>query len=542
MSWPNSTLLKRLKFAAAVALVVGVASIVVWLVAQRADNRNSLYLFNAETTANAQSLESYFRQTAQRLGHIQKVAAEDPLMLVASPLHHARIAAGPMPGLVQVAWVPVAGDTHAWQTDDVGGPQVPAETFLADARRAAIRADFVGPELYFYGGQAESDPAFIGLVLAWAPAGQNGAIAVLLDAEAVFEDWLVHTSPWVALRIVHDERVLFTRGELDASVPEQWQRQVPIRLPGGAQLVLHQAPLPATTRLMTAPATSMLPLLGLVISVLMGTLAYENARARHRAKSAERAEQELDRMNRDLERLVEERTVDLRTVSDSVAHDLRNPLNAIAANVELVRYRFREGLGREGDEILQRIPRSIGQITAILDRLLGLSTLSHAEFERQPVDLRSLAREVFNELIVAEPPPPVDLELGPLGEVQADPLMTRLLLMNLLNNAIKYTRDQSQRTITVSCEDQDGETVYCVRDNGQGFEEESARRLFEAFQRLGQSKSVEGFGLGLTIAARVVHRHGGRIWAKGERGSGAAFFFTLAPPPDGGAPPTGEAS
>jgi light-regulated signal transduction histidine kinase (bacteriophytochrome) len=264
---------------------------------------------------------------------------------------------------------------------------------------------------------------------------------------------------------------------------------------------------------------------------------FENGRAESRALAAEAAEQKLADLNRDLEQQIAERvreladrSADLETITDSVAHDLRNPLNSISVNTQLLQQQFRDALGEEGLAALQRTTSSIKRMTEILDRLLGLSVLSHSIFNRQHIELGGIVRDVFRELHSTEQPPTVQLFVDDVPKVNADPILVRTLIMNLLSNAIKYTREKANRRIAVSYDLREGVACYCVRDNGIGFDPQSAERMFRAFERLDGNHESDGLGLGLDIAARVVKRHGGRIWAEGKRGEGAAVYFTLEPP------------
>jgi signal transduction histidine kinase len=172
-------------------------------------------------------------------------------------------------------------------------------------------------------------------------------------------------------------------------------------------------------------------------------------------------------------------------------------------------------------------------MTEILDRLLGLSVVSHATFKPEELDMEAVITDVFEELSAPEQPPPVELEVRELPQADADPTLVRTLVTNLLSNAIKYTRDKPLRRIEVSADRQDGAVVYCIRDNGVGFDPDSRERMFQAFERLDGTREEDGIGLGLDIAARVVRRHGGRIWANGKPGDGAAFYFTLQAAADG---------
>jgi light-regulated signal transduction histidine kinase (bacteriophytochrome) len=166
-------------------------------------------------------------------------------------------------------------------------------------------------------------------------------------------------------------------------------------------------------------------------------------------------------------------------------------------------------------------------MTNILDRLLGLSEVSHATFIREPVDMSELVREIAEDLSGAEVPPPVRFEIAELPDAFADTTLVHMLLTNLLSNAIKYTRSRAVRIVTVGVLAEDDEDVYFVADNGIGFDQDHADTIFGAFNRLDKASSSEGVGLGLTIAHRVVERHDGRIWAEGRVGAGAIFYFTL---------------
>jgi signal transduction histidine kinase len=292
---------------------------------------------------------------------------------------------------------------------------------------------------------------------------------------------------------------------------------------------------------MRSKASDTILVLGLIISILMGFLTFESARARRRASQAVAAEREVLRLNRDLEVIIDkrteqlrQRTADLQTITDSVAHDLRNPLNSISINAQLLESQVRRGEFGEGSlKALGRIQPCVQQIAGILDRLMGLSELSHETFEPGRLDMHGLFIEVFETLQAAEPPPPIRFTIADdLPPAHADETLVRMLVMNLLGNALKYSKDRDERRIDVDFEVVDGVTVYSVSDNGIGFDSARAARLFTAFERLADSNRFEGSGLGLTIVQRVVHRHGGRAWGQGEPGTGALFRFTLQADPE----------
>jgi len=368
-------------------------------------------------------------------------------------------------------------------------------------------------------------------------AGQGPAyLLAVVDSQESFERLLLDESPGYAISVFWDDVLLFRRGETAAGLPESWTREGMIRTSlGSLWRVVHQ-PTRELAESHNTPALTAVLWSGLAIAVLVGLLLFENGRAESRATAAESAERKLADLNRDLEQQIAERvreladrSADLETITDSVAHDLRNPLNSISVNTQLLQQQFRNELGEEGLAALQRTTSSIKRMTEILERLLGLSVVSQSIFEREEIDVRTIVGEVFEELSSTEQSPPVQLVAEDLPKASADPVLVRTLIMNLLGNAIKYTREKPSRRIDVGSVIQDGVDVFCVRDNGIGFEPESAEKMFRAFERLDGHGEKDGVGLGLDIAARVVRRHGGRIWAEGRLGEGAAIYFTLEP-------------
>ena len=362
----------------------------------------------------------------------------------------------------------------------------------------------------------------------YMPTRRDGACLVaVVDADESFRRMLLDESPGYAISIFWNDVLLYRRGEAAPDLPANWTRTGMIRTSLGTLWQVAHQPTQELAESHDTPALAAVLGTGLAIAVLVGLLTFENGRAQSRAMAAEAAEQKLADLNQDLERQIAERvreladrSADLETITDSVAHDLRNPLNSISVNTQLLQQQFRDALGEEGLAALRRTTSSVKRMTEILDRLLGLSVVSHSIFNRQEMDLGEMVRDVFRELSSTEQPPPVELVVEDLPRVAADPTLVRTLIMNLLSNAIKYTRDKAERRINVSYEREESAVCYCIRDNGIGFEPESAERMFRAFERLDGNGESDGVGLGLDIAARVVKRHGGRIWAEGRRGEG----------------------
>jgi signal transduction histidine kinase len=371
--------------------------------------------------------------------------------------------------------------------------------------------------------------------------GMTGRLIALVNAGQALEQMLADESPGYAIRVYQGDTLLYQRGEAAQAAPAIWTRDGIIRTSLGALWRVEHRPTDLLVATLDSPAIDLILLLGLFISILLGTLLYENSRARLRAAAAEAAEVELAELNRNLEETIADRTqqlrnrtADLQTLADSVAHDLRNPLNSLSVNAQLLEERARHELSPESTRVLDRFMPSVSQMANILDRLLGLSEVSHATFIREMIDMRDLVREIAEDLSGAEVPPPVRFEVAELPDAFADTTLVHMLLTNLLANAIKYTRSRASRIVTVGFLAEDDELVYFVADNGIGFDQDHADTIFGAFNRLDKASSSEGVGLGLTIAHRVVERHDGRIWAEGRVGEGATFYFTLA---EAGSPP-----
>jgi len=240
-------------------------------------------------------------------------------------------------------------------------------------------------------------------------------------------------------------------------------------------------------------------------------------------------------LNAELERRVQERTaqleaanLELEAFSYSVSHDLRGPLFSVDGFSRLLMEDYRHALDEMGLQHLVRIRRGAQRMGQIIQDLLKLSSLSRGDLELAQVDLSRLCGEVLGELQHADPGRRVVLSIQPEVFVSADYNLLRSALENLLGNAWKYTSRCAEALIEVGeFPAAPGERIFFVRDNGAGFDMASMDRLFKPFQRLHSAGEFEGTGIGLAIVNRVIQRHGGRIWAQGELGRGATFYFTL---------------
>jgi signal transduction histidine kinase len=238
--------------------------------------------------------------------------------------------------------------------------------------------------------------------------------------------------------------------------------------------------------------------------------------------------------NAELEWRVRERTLELEAAnkeleafSFSVAHDLRSPLTVTFGHAEFLLEDYVPQLPREVIEHLHDIIAAAEQMRRLIDGLLRLSRLGRQPLSRQLIDVASLVREVVNELQKALGGRQVAVHVGELPACIGDQALLRQVVANLLSNAFKFTGTTKNPFVAVSGWVEGNERIYSVQDNGTGFDMKQAENLFGAFQRFHKSDQYEGTGIGLSIAARVVQRHGGRIWAESEPGRGATFRFSI---------------
>jgi PAS domain S-box-containing protein len=242
------------------------------------------------------------------------------------------------------------------------------------------------------------------------------------------------------------------------------------------------------------------------------------------------AEQEIKQLNDELRQRaaqLEQANQELESFSYSVSHDLRAPLRAVDGYVRILQEDCGEGLDAEGRRLLNVVSSEARRMGKLIDDLLAFSRLGRQQMQLTTIDLTDLARTVFDHLVADAPGPTPRLELKPLPSAEGDPAMLRQVFVNLIGNAIKFSHHQPAPVVEVTTFHKDGEVVYCIRDNGVGFDEKYRHKLFNVFQRLHSEEEFEGTGVGLALVQRVIHRHGGRVWAESQPGQGATFYFTL---------------
>jgi PAS domain S-box-containing protein len=247
-----------------------------------------------------------------------------------------------------------------------------------------------------------------------------------------------------------------------------------------------------------------------------------------------KAEEELRRHRDHLEEMVKERTKNLEAVnkelsafSYSVAHDIRAPLRSIDGFSKALLEDCAESLNEESRSYLGRIRTSSQLMAQLLDDVLNLAHVSQADLTRRDVDLSKIARSIAAEIKEAEPSRDTEFVIEPDIVVNGDATLLSLVMKNLLDNAWKFTAKTMHAKIEFAREQKDGKRIYFVRDNGVGFDAAYVDKLFNPFQRLHSKTEFHGTGIGLSIVKRIIHRHGGYVWAEGSVGQGATFYFTV---------------
>lgn len=270
----------------------------------------------------------------------------------------------------------------------------------------------------------------------------------------------------------------------------------------------------------------LLRLMAYFIALILVTYIDINAR--------KRAAIELITLNNELENRVHERTIELEMAnrelerfSYSVSHDLRAPLRAINGFGAALKSDYQSVLDANGQSYLDRLLKASERMSRLIDDLLRFAKLSRQSLEKQTVDMNSLVRAVWAEMLDCDDRQLGTPEFSPLPECYGDSALLRQVWHNLLSNAVKFTCKIDARRIEVFSEIRADEVVYVVRDNGVGFDMHHAHKLFGVFQRLHKAEDFAGTGVGLALSQRIVERHGGRIWAESDPGVSTSFRFTV---------------
>jgi PAS domain S-box-containing protein len=243
-----------------------------------------------------------------------------------------------------------------------------------------------------------------------------------------------------------------------------------------------------------------------------------------------KAEEEIKNLNDDLKHRafeLEAAYKELETFSYSISHDLRNPLLVIGGFSRILVERYSNHLDAKGQQFLSMIHSNTQKMLQLIDDLLTFSRSEHQQMRPSDIDMGELAKAVFEELKSIIPEQKLLLDIKTLPSARGDRSMIRQVFVNLLSNAIKFTRPKGAGVIEIGCMVKENQDIYYVKDNGVGFDLQYAGKLFGVFQRHHTVDEFEGTGVGLAIVQRIIHRHGGQVWAEGKVNEGAIFYFSL---------------
>lgn len=239
-------------------------------------------------------------------------------------------------------------------------------------------------------------------------------------------------------------------------------------------------------------------------------------------------------LNANLEQRVEERTSELEVVnkelgafSYSVSHDLRAPLRSISGFTQILVEEYSSKLDDEGKRICSVIQENSLKMGNLIDDLLSFSRLNRTELKKGLINMKDIVNSAFSELTDESSVKRIEFNLGDICNSSGDPNLLKQVWINLISNAIKYSSKKEKAIITIGCKKEEGYCVYHIKDNGVGFDMAYMDKLFGVFQRLHSQKEFDGTGVGLAIVQRIVLRHGGKVWAKGELDKGAEFYFSI---------------
>jgi signal transduction histidine kinase len=251
-------------------------------------------------------------------------------------------------------------------------------------------------------------------------------------------------------------------------------------------------------------------------------------------RARQQAEDEIRSLNQQLEKRVQQRTAELRETNQeleaftySVSHDLRAPLRHMDGYSRILQQEFGPQLPEQAQHYLERVRGAATHMSALVEDLLQLSRIGRQEPQRRMVSANELLEEARAEVLPEAGDRAIHWEVAALPQLEADPMLLRQVFSNLLSNAIKFTRPAPRAVIEIGSREEEGEIIIFIRDNGAGFDPRFADKLFGVFQRLHRQDEFEGTGIGLATVQRIVHKHGGRVWAESQVGQGATFCFSL---------------
>jgi signal transduction histidine kinase len=247
-----------------------------------------------------------------------------------------------------------------------------------------------------------------------------------------------------------------------------------------------------------------------------------------------KSQEEIINLNKDLEQKVLDRTCELENsnialeaFSHSVSHDLRAPLRAINGFSQILAQKYQDKMGSEASHMVQMVVDNTNRMSELINGLLKISKVSSTEIKKSKIDMVDLVRSIIAEIVSPTDRDKIILTVDSLSEGFGDPILIRQVWINLIENAVKFSRNKERPTIQISSYIENNQTIYVIKDNGAGFKNEYKNKLFTIFQRLHSTAEFEGTGVGLALTHRIIQKHSGKVWADGTEGQGATFYFSL---------------
>ncbi len=381
------------------------------------------------------------------------------------------------------------------------------------------------------------------------PQDSIGVLVATVSPEKLLGHEYLTSGDMIAYTVrAESDAVVYRWGESARSVPPGMSLDLALPQVFGRLWSVRYDPTPKYLQGVISRWHTYFLMTGVMLSLALGAIAYQfmtlreysnvltetNRRLDGQVRELSERDQHLRRLNDELEQRVTARTIqleeamkELEAFSHSMSHDLRSPIGAILNFSSILEEDYGDRLDEEGLRVLHRIRDSGQASTRLLDQIVQFVWLGRESTDKSDVDMTACARDAFLELSSGEGTANVQLDLPDLPHARGNPALLCRVFRNLLSNAVKYTRNREQPHITIGGADRAAETVFWVEDNGIGFDPAQSETLFEPFRRLHSSNAYEGVGLGLAIVAKIVRRHGGRVWAESNGGGGARFSFAL---------------
>jgi len=270
---------------------------------------------------------------------------------------------------------------------------------------------------------------------------------------------------------------------------------------------------------------------------LQNQVAERTAELEEKVKKLDRSQKAMLYMVEDLNKMTSELKAErhqleltnqeLEAFTYSVSHDLRAPLRAINGYSKFLVEDYAGNLGEEGKRFIDTIRANASKMDKLITDLLNLSRISQADMKLSEVNMQATVKAVFQEIATSEEKQQFGFLAEELPAAQCDPALLRIVWQNLISNALKYSTHSETKKLEISGAFNDKKITYCIRDFGAGFDNKYVDKIFGVFQRLHKESEYEGTGIGLATVQRIIHRHGGEVWAEGEKGKGATFYFSL---------------